>query len=111
MGYIVYRVDKKRVDYPVGYIVDLISYSDRRDVVNALLEKALNSIDSEGVNVVYYLTVRNNIFEKAFLRNGFIRGIHKNYLIFNFRNPELSDYVKQIPNKKMHFQYGDTDWI
>ena len=52
LGYCVYRINKYYEEYPRGYVVDLLTLSDRSDVSSALLQRAVEFFDESNVNII-----------------------------------------------------------
>ena len=52
LGYIILRINKIREDYPIGYIVDLLTLPERLDVVSDLISNSVNYFDVNDVNAI-----------------------------------------------------------
>jgi hypothetical protein len=112
LGYIVLRVNRYREDYPVGIIVDLVVHPGRPDVVEALVADAIRVFDGEEVNFCRYLGVKNHSYMKVLKRFGFMETGNKVHLFYAspIEENEL-DKLSSNAVTRIHFTYGDTDWI
>ena len=61
LGYSALRVNRYREDYPVGFIVDLLTLPNRLDVADALVKDAVRYFDDENINIVNYQVVKNHL--------------------------------------------------
>lgn len=112
LGYIVLRINKYREDYPIGYIIDLITLPDRLDVADALLKNAIRFFDDSAVNGVHYCVVKNHPHESLFKRNGFLNSRAHLFVSYHpIRVESEIDEFQKAPANRLHFQYGDTDFI
>ena len=112
LGYIVIRINKFTEDYPVGYIVDLLSLPDRPDVSHYLLEDAVNYMDGEKINFISGLVVKNHSNEQIFKVNGFVNSREKINIFFKkyLMIEKIKELQKSIPDK-IHFSLGDFGHI
>jgi hypothetical protein len=112
LGFMVLRVNKLREDYPVGYVVDLLAQPKRLDVVDALLRDALHFFKERGVNMVHSMVVKGHPYDRLFMKHGFLYDREKLILFYSPKDvgEELNDLTGSPPNK-LHFTYGDLDWI
>jgi len=113
LGYIVLRVNKYRRDYPIGYIVDLLTLPDRLDVVSALVRDAIHNFDDQNINITKCQIVKNHPYERIFMRYGFLNSRHRIHIFCIPHAPlgeELREYQKSSA-KGLHFAYGDYDDI
>jgi hypothetical protein len=112
LGYTVLRIDKHQRDYPVGYIIDLLTLPNRFDVANALVGEATNYFDDHHINIIISLMIKNHPYEAILKKNGFITGLKKRHLYYRVyaEIKELSKLKKESPCW-IHFAYGDFDEI
>jgi hypothetical protein len=111
LGYIVSRVNRYR-NYPEGYIVDLLAIPEKLEIAEALIIDSLNYFDNENVNTVNSLVFQGHPYEGLLKKHGFIKDRKKFYLFYSKKDPDF-DYTvleKSMPDK-LHFMYGDLDWI
>jgi hypothetical protein len=112
LGYTVLRVNRFKESYPEGYIVDLLTPIDRIDVAEELIKDAIRFFTERGVNVINSLAVKGHPFERLLRRREFV--YDRTRLILFVRsvgsNDDLSVLYDSPPNK-LHFAYGDIDWI
>ena len=106
------RINRYTKDYPKGYIVDLLTLPDRSDVLENLLINSLEIFNDNKINVVNCLSIKNHPYESILKRHGFINSRGRVYFIIQLIDigNEWSDFISAPPDR-MHFQYGDTDWI
>jgi predicted N-acetyltransferase YhbS len=112
LGYVVLRVNKYNKEYPEGYIVDLLARPDRLDVAYALIRDADQWFTKMGVNIIQTIAIEGHPYENLFNRNNFLNDIKRLYLLYTPINlgEELTDF-KNSPPSKLHFGFGDLDWI
>ncbi|OGQ04928.1 MAG: hypothetical protein A2026_08940 [Deltaproteobacteria bacterium RBG_19FT_COMBO_46_12] len=112
LGYMVLRVDRYQQDYPVGYMVDLLTLPNRLDVAMALVGDAVNYFDGHGINMIFCLVIKNHPYEVILKRNGFIT--KRERVPFFYREyaevEELRKRETRSPSR-IHFAYGDLDVI
>jgi len=73
LGYSVLRINRYRRDYPVGFIVDLLTLPDRLDAADALAADAVHFFDDSDINIVNYQVVRGHPYEEVLKRHGFVK--------------------------------------
>ena len=71
LGYIVYTL-RKSDGYSEGYIIDLLTNSNRLDVANALYQDACDYFDDHKVNTAYCRVVNGHPYQSLSARYGFI---------------------------------------
>lgn len=113
LGYVVLRINSYNKDYPEGYIVDLLTSSKRSDVAQSLIEESiLFFFNYENINVIHYWIVNGHPYEDLFKLAGFIDSRYVPYFILqNINLKNEWDDLQNIPAHRLHFQYGDSDWI
>ena len=109
LGYSVLSINQHLKGYPVGFIVDLLAESDRLDVVNALIEDALNYFDSYDINVINYQVVKNHIYEKVLKKQGFLDSRITFYLFYHPLGEADEIYKLKSPGKSIFVSWGDQD--
>ena len=110
LGFCVLRINRGREDYPIGYVVDLLTLPDRLDVADILVAQAVRYFDEHRINIVNALIVRNHPYERVFSRYRFLDSRIKLQIYYNLLDDV--DYLKGIektPSEKIHFSYGDID--
>jgi hypothetical protein len=108
VGYLVLLINSIREEYYVGSIVDMLSYDDRSDVIEALLEKAMSYFDDNSVNIINYLAVKGYKFDSCLMKYGFLDS-KRNHAIY-YSLPREIDYLKKVASSssnKIHFGYGE----
>ncbi len=116
LGYIVLRINKYDEANPEGFIVDLLTLPGRRDVVEGLVENAVDFFDMCGVNTVGYQVIKNHPHRRVLRRYGFVDSRHVLYINIPpvphkaGLNREL-EALHNCSASKVHLSLGDTDWI
>ena len=110
LGYSVLRINRYKTDYPVGYIVDLLTLPERRDVTDALMADAVQYFDEQDVNIIVSITTKNHPNERSLRKYGFLNSRIKPH-IFCWMNKYQGENIKFVPITvdKVHFSYGDID--
>lgn len=112
IGYIVLRVDGFREDYPVGYILDLLTLPNRLDVADALIKEAIRYFDDVKMNVIYCCMVKDHPYEKLYLRHGLLN--KRTQLLVSYLPIQVGSEInefKTAPASRLLYQLGDTDHI
>jgi len=113
LGYSVLRINKYMRDYPVGYIVDLLTLPGRLDVADALVADAIDYFDSNYVNIILCQVIKNHPYERIFKRYGLVNSRHSINIFYDTYatiSEELSKLQTSTANR-IHFVYGDYDSI
>lgn len=111
-GYIVLRLNRINKEYPRGYIVDLLTLPGRLEVADALIRKAVEFFTDKGVNFVQALAINGHPYKDLLEGKGFVNGMANYYLGYRVIKPEeaIKDF-ESAPPEKLHFTFGDLDWI
>jgi len=112
VGYIILRVNVLNKEYPWGYIVDLLTLPGRLEVADALIRRALELFEDGGVNIVQALVINGHPYKGLLEENGFINGMVNCYLSYRVIKPEeeIKKFKSSSP-ERLHFMFGDLDWI
>lgn len=112
LGYMVLRIDRHRPDYPIGYIVDLLTLPNQLDVATALVEDAVSYFDSHQINMVLCMIKKNHPCEAILKRNGFITKRERVPLLYKeYAEIEELKRSEASSSSRIHFAYGDLDVI
>lgn len=112
LGYSVLRVNKYNVDYPIGFIVDLLALPDRRDVTDALVEDAVRYFDDQNINLVSSLVTRGHPNERSMSRYGFLNSWRKLHMFCWSREAKGKKVeFRPVSVDNAHFSYGDIDGL
>ena len=109
-GYMVVKINKYFKDYPIGFIVDLLTLPEEFDSVEILLKKAIDYFDENNVNIINYLMVKDHPYSKIVSDHGFLDSrvnIHKFYYPLELAE-EMNDLSKTSP-AEVFFSWGDHD--
>jgi hypothetical protein len=112
LGYIVFRVNTFDERYPKGYIVDLLTLPRRNDVGEALIRDADQFFSKLGVNIINVLAIQGHPHDRLLSKLGYLHD--RNKLTVSLRSTVSEDYLEPLvksPLHKLHFSYGDSDWI
>lgn len=112
LGYCILRINRYREDYPLGCIVDLLTLPDRRDVAAALIADATRYFDDQDINIVLSMIIKNHPYERSFGRCGFLDSRIKLNLFYTILGMEgETDKLKEVSADRIHFSYGDIDYV
>jgi GNAT superfamily N-acetyltransferase len=112
LGYVVLRIeDIKRL----GYVVDLLAYTDRKSAIQSLILKAVEYFKKENVNLVICWMPNSNSNTKVFYRilnaQGFVRLFGRSTpLIARVNVSNLPEEYLRNP-KNWYVTIGDSDYI
>jgi predicted GNAT family acetyltransferase len=113
LGYIVLRVNSYRKEYPEGYVADLLTLRGRIDAASALVNESERYFTSQGVNVAQAFTVKGHPHERLFGWANYLTS-QTRYILFytpyNVDEATLKEF-ETAPPSRLHFSYGDLDWI
>jgi len=110
VGFIVLRVNRIQFEYPVGFIVDLLTLPGRVDVADSLVGDAVEHFDSQNINLINYLVVKSHPYEKMMKRHGFLDSRVKPHLFYrSYGEEDEIGKIRTAPADKVHFAYGDID--
>jgi hypothetical protein len=106
IGYSVLRINRGREDYPVGFVVDLLTLESAPGAAHALLGDVADYFDRNDVNVVTGLVPKNSPYVKVLRRHGFLDSRERINLF------TWATEVSQVKaSSRMHFSCGDFDHI
>lgn len=110
LGYVVVYINSFRRDYPIGYIVDLLSLPERFDVTEALVAEAMSYFVDNGVNIVNFQVVEGHPHQKILESNGFLNSRIEINMFYNPINSdeELMELDRDTP-ERVHISWGDHD--
>jgi len=112
VGFLVSTVNRINTDYPVGFIVDMLTLPGRMGVANILVKEAVRVFDEDDGNIVNVLSVKGHPFEKIYKRYGFLDSrvdvniFHTEYGVDDQLQREINQL--NVP-ERIHFTYGDID--
>jgi hypothetical protein len=108
IGYIVLKIEKKKITE--GYIVDFIKIKSRNDVIELLLNNAIEYFERNNVNSILYLGMYDEELFSILKKYGFINPRRKMTL---FYRPIKDDLISLLNNskKKQYFSFGDVDYL
>jgi GNAT superfamily N-acetyltransferase len=111
LGYVVLRVNQHKVNYPIGYIMDLLAFQDNLSVAVSLLNEAMKFFMERKVNEVQYFLPKGHPYERCAKKVGFITTNKKPFIMF-FCYEQYRE-VKEIFNKvsKVYLSFGDFDTV
>jgi hypothetical protein len=110
LGYIVYKINRYRKEYPIGNIMEVLALPNRSDVVDSLIDVVVKRFDSTSVNIVHAQIIKGHPYEALLKRHGFVNARKKSYL--NYSPVALGDELKRFTNAppdRLNYQYGESD--
>ena len=112
LGFIVLRINRDRIEYPVGIVADIVARSERPEVNDLLIADAVDYFDEHGVNAAYSLAIKNNPIAKSLRKHGFINSrTVLSFTLFPLTEPSQLQSIVAKPAGKYHFLYGDFDEV
>lgn len=112
LGYVVLRINKLQKDYPLGYVVDLLTLHNRLDVAHALVADAVDYFANHNINVIHCLVIKHHPYQTVLKRNGFVTRREEAPFFYkeSAKEEELRKSKIHSPSR-IHFSYGDFDGI
>ena len=113
LGYIVLRINRFVEDYPVGWLVDLLTLPDRLDAAYALVEDAVKYFDQNDININICLINMGHPHEEIMKRYGFLnsrQGPFRVYVSYLRGSENIGQFEESRVNE-VHNVFGDHDWI
>jgi len=113
LGYIVLRINERKKNYPVGYIVDILTLPNRFDVADALLDAAVHFFDMNTINIIHLRLVRRHSYVKLLKKYGFINSMEKKIIFFRPYGAIENEIAKILSDTaaSIHITYGDDAFI
>ena len=108
IGYIVLRVNRFIEEYPVGYIVDLLTTEEEADTAWSLVNKAVQYFKEQKINLVNCLMVKGSRYEKSLTENKFLDS-RINIHMFYQSNLKEDPLKNRVNPERLHFTWGDHD--
>ncbi len=112
LGYCFLRINRFRKDYPIGYIMDLITLPEHTNAADFLIRDAVEYFDRNNVNIINCLLVEKHHYKKILNKHGFINSRTKIHLFHKdiASNSGISEIINNLNNpERIHFTYGDID--
>lgn len=109
IGYSVLRINRYNPEYPIGYIVELVTENGREDAAASLVAKAVEYFDKNNVNIVNYLTVKDHPTIKALARYGFLNSRVKINLYTTREQAIKLDELANVNPSRIYLSWGDID--
>jgi hypothetical protein len=110
VGYIVTRLNRINPDYPRGYIIDLLTINNRLDIAKILLKKTLIELESKKANIISWLGLKNNTYDRILKSCGFVEHNVGFYLFYN-TYVELDMPIEKIQMNRTYLSYADFDTL
>jgi hypothetical protein len=113
VGYIVLRVNRQDVDYPIGYVADLLCEPGREDVAHSMLANSLDYFDQHSVNAVHCLVPQLHPYRKIFGAHGFLDTRERRIVFLRANKPmeQQMAALERIAPGEVYYTYGDIDTI
>jgi hypothetical protein len=112
LGYLILRVNRLDPEHPIGYIVEVLSFRERVDVVNSLVKLAINFFKNESVDAIYYTIVGDHPYQKIMESHGFVDSRRELYVYYRVHtdNENVKRFVSAKPHR-LNYQFGEFDSI
>lgn len=113
LGFSVLRINRYMENYPMGYVVDLLTFPDRLDVAEAFVADAIDYFDHNDINIIKCLIVENHPHEGIFKKHGFLYSRERHVMFYTIFTPIGDELikVKKVTGNRIHLSYGDRDDI
>ena len=110
LGYSVLALNRSLRDYPIGYLIDLVTLPERNDVAEALVADAVDHFDLQQVNIVNCLMPRRHPNVGILMKYGFLNSrITLKLFCKYFVMGEAKEGISTLSGNRIHFSYGDID--
>ena len=111
-GYIIVCINRFNEEYPVGFIVDLLTLPDKMDITYPLLAEAMDYFEENDVNIVNSLVVKGSNFEAPFSRLGFLDSrIDLHIFLRRISGDKELARISNFHPDRLHFTWGDHDTL
>ena len=110
VGYCVYINNRYNPEYPVGYIVELLTLPGETKAASSLLREAVNYFNDNKVNIINCLTVKNHALKGVLAKQGFLDSRMPVYVFTSLIDFEDEfNKLRRLNGKKVYISYGDLD--
>ena len=108
LGYCVFRANRFREEYPVGYVLDLVVVPYRVDVACSLIGEVARFFDEAGVNLVNVMVMEDAWFIDALRINGFLNSrVQMNVYLDPFGEAERVRSLVDVEPGRVLVSWGD----
>jgi len=109
-GYCVFRINRYREEYPVGYISEIVTMPGRFDIAGALVKSAVDWFSDEDVNIVNFQGMESSLLLDVLEGHGFLNSRMKIHIFIKpFVNPEELHSIIGDDPEKILVSWGDYD--
>ena len=105
-GFTVLLTNGYNPDYPIGFIVELLTLPGDTDTMNTLLSDAVDHFNKQQVNMTQLLSSHEQLNRVA-KANGFVDAPFKMHVFFISTRPGLDEMLRNVENA--YFSWGDHD--
>ena len=110
LGYCVFRVNRFREEYPVGYVLDILVVPGRLDAAYSLMGEAVDFFDDAGVNIVNVQAMERAWFLDALRLHGFINSrVRLNVYLDPFGEADRVRELVDVEPGRVLVAWGDHD--
>ena len=100
----------------IGKILDVLAYPDHKEVINLLIQQAVDFFQKQGRDIISYTSIADKGIWKYFRKNGFIKNPFKPKksfgLIANSSSPQTRKPLECLADpKRWYIQIGDLDYL
>jgi hypothetical protein len=112
LGYMVLSIRKSDINYPEGYIIDMMTLPNYSYLKHIFIEDAIKYFNNHNINIIKSLAISKHSNEKTFKKHGFFKNqsLYLNYPIPTNISEELIK-LENISPDRLNFTYGDYDFI
>lgn len=109
-GYYVVKINKNIENYPIGYIVDLLTLPNCTEIAHLMIKDAINYFEEKNVNIINCLAVKSHPLTEILKTHNFLYSQFDLQLFINEHCPmEELEKLEMIPKENVFFSYGDID--
>ena len=109
VGYCVFTINDYNPEYPVGYIVELMTLPGETEAAIKLVEIAVNYFDDNEVNIINCLTVKGHAVNRILSKQGFLDSRMPVYVFTYVTDPQKYNKIQGFDRNRVYISYGDLD--
>jgi hypothetical protein len=109
LGYIIIRINRYIEEYPIAYIMDLLTIPEKVSIADPLLKSSLKHLDSQDINLVTCMVPKGHPYERIYNSHGFIDSRINLHLFTNLNEKNKEHLLEGIKPSEAHFCHGSID--
>jgi hypothetical protein len=106
VGFVVLMLNRYRVEYPIGTIIELLTLPGREDVVESLILESINFFEERDVNIVTFLSVNQPQLNRILEKYGFLNSRVPHHIFYKIFGEDPLKSVLAKPLETLHFNWG-----